>query len=140
MTAAEWVDLRGTIPVDRSGCWLWPGPLNAYGYGVWKRGTLAHRMVYELLAGPIASELTLDHLCRVRRCVNPAHLEQVPIAVNILRGTCNAAQNARKTHCDHGHPFDLLNTLVRRDGKRECRACAARRCREKRQRRAERTA
>lgn len=76
--------------VDRTdACWLWRGWINAKGYGhfgVNNRLTVkAHRWSYEQLVGPIPHGLTLDHLCRVRNCVNPAHLEPVTRAVNISR-------------------------------------------------------
>ncbi|KKL04477.1 hypothetical protein LCGC14_2615630, partial [marine sediment metagenome] len=60
------------IPDDLEGCWLWTGAIQQKGYGVawWNQKTLAaHRLVYQLLVGPITNE-TLDHLCRVRHCVN----------------------------------------------------------------------
>ena len=65
-------------PEPNSGCWLWIGPLHRNGYGHLARiehgDRLAHRVVYESERGPIPLGLTLDHLCRVRSCVNPAQL------------------------------------------------------------------
>lgn len=78
-----------------STCWLWTGAIkksNSYGV-VWWDGNmrLAHRVVYELLVGPIAHEL--DHVrergCVHRHCVNPAHLEDVTHAENLRRGNCH---------------------------------------------------
>jgi hypothetical protein len=67
--------------VAPSGCWIWQGTVTRAGYGIitlaGKRTTGAHRWAYELLAGPIPEGLTLDHLCYVPLCVNPAHLEPV---------------------------------------------------------------
>lgn len=114
--------------VDRrrsDGCWLWTGSKNRGGYGtitVNGHTRAVHRVAYELLVGPIPDGLQLDHLCRVRHCVNPAHLEPVTQRENILRGQGLAAANAAKTHCLRGHPFDGSNTYVWR-GKRFCRAC-----------------
>ena len=110
---------------ERSGandCWIWTGPL-VNGYGRQGR-MLAHRLVYERLVGSIPDGLGLDHLCRVRSCVNPAHLEPVDNRTNILRGETVPATNAKKDACIHGHPFDEANTFVwSKKGHRVCRTC-----------------
>jgi hypothetical protein len=109
-----------------SGCWVIDGWLNAEGYGqfsVNNRCRLAHRAVYELLVGAIPPGMQLDHLCRVRRCVNPAHLEPVTNRENSMRGTGFSALNAAKTHCPKGHAYSVTNTRVDKLGKRFCRAC-----------------
>lgn len=109
-----------------SGCWEWAGHLIDHGYGMYRVGPRtklrAHRIAWTLVNGPIANGLTLDHLCRNRLCVNPAHLEAVTNAENILRGASPTACNALKTHCPHGHEYTEENTLRRR-GKRECWQC-----------------
>lgn len=106
------------------GCWLWTGFINHGGYGRFSishtQGVMAHRWAYEHWVGPIPDGLTIDHLCRVTRCVNPEHLEPVTIQVNEQRA---AAHNATKTHCKHGHEFTPENTRVLPNGRRECRAC-----------------
>lgn len=112
-------------PVTESGCWLWIGGENGKGYGRmrWGKNYRAHRLAYELLRGPIPSGLELDHLCRVKCCINPDHLEIVTSKVNTLRGTGPTAQNAIRTHCVNGHEFTLENTRIGTDGDRVCRAC-----------------
>lgn len=116
--------------VDASGdCWEWTGSINFAGYGLFwtgERHLMAHRAVWKLLVGPINE--TLDHLCRVRHCVNPDHLDPVPQSVNVLRGYGPTAENARKTHCKYGHPFDDENTYFEGTWRR-CRACNRRRAR-----------
>ena len=111
-------------------CWHWTGAVNSGGYGCFWDGNkfvVAHRFAYEILIGPIAAGFTLDHLCRVRPCVNPTHLDVVTLRVNTLRGDTIVTHNMQKTHCVHGHPFDLFNTYFRRDGARACRQCRSQR-------------
>lgn len=75
--------------VDASGdCWLWTGPtVNGYGdFRAERRHHKAHRWLYEQQVGPIPDRLDLDHLCRVRHCVRPDHLEPVTRAENLRRG------------------------------------------------------
>lgn len=94
-------------------CWLWAGTINHLGYGHVARDgktEMAHRIVYEHEVGLIPDGLTLDHLCKVRHCVNPRHMEVVTLKENILRGTSPSATNAKKTHCVNGHEFNEENT------------------------------
>lgn len=108
-------------------CWIWQGAATgrdrAYGY-FWDgtRPVRAHRWAYEFCIGPIPEGLTLDHLCCIKRCVNPDHLEAVTRQVNILRGTGLAANNARKIACPSGHPY-LDSNLILYRGWRYCRTC-----------------
>jgi hypothetical protein len=109
-----------------SGCWLWTGAINGCGYGfISVSGEMhrAHRVAFELCRGAIPEGLQLDHLCRVRRCVNPDHLDPVSQRENVLRGTGITAANAAKTHCPRGHAY-ADNAYVR-PGRtdRECRLC-----------------
>lgn len=128
--------VRRHIAVEDRGhtspCWVWQGYLRPrdgypdrmrwFGRKVWP-----FRHLYEMLVGPIPAGLDLDHLCRVRACVNPEHAEPVTRRENVLRGVSPAAVHARKTHCIHGHT--LADAIVRqqRDGstrmQRECRTC-----------------
>lgn len=107
-------------------CWIWRGAIfKRWGYGyikVGKKHRRAHRVAYELCVGTIPEGLSLDHLCRNRLCVNPAHLEPVTHRENVLRGVGITAKHARQTHCLHGHPFDATNT-IHKDGGRICRIC-----------------
>lgn len=125
--------------VDRGGggCWLWQGATScgyahaAYRVDGARFDVRLHRFFYEYFVGPIPDGLDLDHLCRVRHCINPDHLEPVTRAENLrrsdlvggLRSVGPVAENAAKTHCIHGHPFDEENTHIERDGKRRCRTC-----------------
>lgn len=107
-------------------CWEWTAFLyNGYGrFSVAHRKSIpAHRFAYESVVGPIPDGLTLDHLCRNRACVNPAHLEPVTMRVNTLRGIGPSAQNAVKTHCGAGHELTGDNVSVSANGWRRCRVC-----------------
>lgn len=98
------------------------------GYGTGKVGgkaVRAHRLAYEQAYGPIPDGLVIDHLCRNKACCNPAHLEAVTIRENTLRGHGPSAQQALRSHCSKGHPFDEVNTARRANGARRCRACQA---------------
>jgi hypothetical protein len=107
--------------VDRDGsggCWLWTGSHKSSGYGQFLRNRPAHRWLWEHERGPVPPGQELDHLCRVRRCVNLAHLELVTRRENLLRGDTIPAAHARKTHCPVGHPYDYQWR-----SSRKCRTC-----------------
>jgi hypothetical protein len=120
--------------IDRRGpdeCWPWIGRcLTRDGYATFhligRKNTTAHRVVYELLVGPIPEGLDIDHLCRNRQCMNPAHMEPVTRRVNTLRGETMPAKHAAVTHCPYGHEYTPENTRWY-DGHRWCRACGKRR-------------
>ena len=111
-----------------SGCLIYSGE-TCLGYGRFThngRRYQAHRFAYELARGPIPSGLVIDHLCRVKACCNPDHLDAVTQRTNVLRGFTVPAKHAAKTHCPHGHPYDQENTItIKRNGhhKRICRKC-----------------
>ena len=112
------------VPVTESGCWVWLGAtVHEYGQlGINGKRTLAHRFCYEFFKGPIAQDQTIDHLCFVKPCVNPDHLEVVSLRENILRGRTSAtAINARKRSCQCGHPYET-RSFGERLG-RFCRRC-----------------
>lgn len=102
-------------PEPNSGCWLWIGSLAPGGYGK-HSSRWAHRVSYQRHIGPIPEGLHIDHLCRNRQCVNPAHLEAVTCRENLLRGP-----NAMKTACLRGHPYSKYGVSDR--GGRSCRKC-----------------
>ena len=120
--ARFWAKVQGG---DVTTCWLWVGPILSDGYGMfftgsldgWPQNTKAHRYAYMRLRDDIPEGLALDHLCRVRNCVNPWHLEPVTSAVNTKRAAVLV------THCQRGHAFDEANTGRDRWGWRRCRAC-----------------
>ena len=120
----------GKVTIATPGsCWLWQGFIDGEGYGRFYVSKLtrnttinAHRFCFEALRGPVGA-LHLDHLCRVRHCVNPAHMEAVAPRENILRGVSPTAANARKGTCARGHEFDQFS--IARNGRthRRCSIC-----------------
>jgi len=102
-------------------CWRWTHKVRSDGYGLIAAGgnhrtQAVHRFAYELAIGPIPEGLEIDHLCNVRNCCNPLHLEAVTRAENRRR------QSERQTHCKRGHEFTAANTYRWRNA-RHCRAC-----------------
>lgn len=98
--------------IPEHGCWIWMGHLKPNGYGMFDKKN-AHRVSYEFEIGQIPKGLDLDHLCRVRGCVNPNHLEPVTRSENLRRGETGSfakKQAEHRTHCTHGHPYDDKNT------------------------------
>ena len=129
--------LRRVICDIATRCWLWQAAKDPKGYGrmgvevapkVMRMATV-HRVSYQLYRGPIPDGLQIDHLCRVRHCVNPDHLEVVTPYENYLRGNRGATGPAPrprprnvKTHCKHGHLYDEENTYWSK-GTRICKRC-----------------
>lgn len=108
-------------------CWLYAGYKNELGYGLIfhnRKYQYAHRVSYETFVGKIPDSYVIDHLCRVRHCINPEHLEPVTARVNTLRGE-GVLVNKRKTHCPKGHEYTIENTqYFGSKGWRRCRECA----------------
>lgn len=132
------------------GCWWWTGAADRRphigGYGRFSypdaesptgfRQRSSHRMAYELFVGPIPDGMELDHLCRNRRCCNPAHLDPVTNLVNQIRSPYSfIGRNVLVTRCPQGHEYTEANTTINNKGARECKACKARRDRERHARR-----
>lgn len=109
-------------------CWLWTAAMagpgeEKYGHVSFGAGMQrCHILTYEAARGPVPYGLVIDHLCRVRRCVNPSHLEAVTTRENLLRGTGIIAIAASKTHCVNGHGLTGMNLLID-EGKRRCAEC-----------------
>lgn len=132
----EWLQSK-IQPEPNSGCWLWTAATNGDGYGYVKLPengfyARAHRVVYAFYKGNIPEGRVIDHLCRVRCCVNPEHMRVATDRENVLAGVGPTAQNALKTICCNGH--SLVNAYVfrrKRDGRlgRQCRECQAERSR-----------
>jgi hypothetical protein len=117
---------------DAPGCWLWSGSVNPQGYGLYgsarrRERRAAHRAVYELVKGPIPEGLTLDHKCRVRSCVNPEHMDAVPIAENIQR-----APRVASGLCKRGHPIYRIYVSPTGKQQRVCTECGRERVRKHR--------
>ncbi len=117
------------LPEPNSGCWIWTAALDRDGYGRFsiynydgRRMTVnfaAHRFSYELYRGKIQDGMQIDHLCRVKCCVNPDHIEVVTVLEN------NKRKNSLITHCPHGHSLHDAFMKKRNNGYvgRSCREC-----------------
>ena len=108
--------------VDRSGdCHLWTGYIyRPTGYGTVNfngRPHRVHRLFYEWYVGPIPEGLTIDHLCNVRNCVNPDHLDVCSSEENCRRA------GQRRDFCRNGHPTALYRRKVSTTGETYCIQC-----------------
>lgn len=114
-----------TQKIDFSGdCWVWTAAVNSKGYGIFSvdgSGRLAHRISYERGMGPIPEGLQIDHLCRNKLCVRPAHLEPVTNEENSRR------RWETYTVCGKGHELTPDNVRIHRRTNgpetKECRTC-----------------
>jgi hypothetical protein len=110
---------------NEQGCMLWLASKLPNGYGrlhLSGQVAYAHRVSYELAYGRIPAGLQIDHLCRVRHCVAPFHLEAVTQQENMRRGAAGQ-HNAAKTCCPQGHPYEGANLYAAARGDRQCRLC-----------------
>ena len=116
------------VKVQSNGCWNFRSMIrNGYGrFKICNKTVSAHRFAYEVNKGKIPKELTLDHLCRNRACVNPDHLEILSLNENQSRGNSLPILNSKKTHCPKGHELkgdNLIKCKLKKLGWRECRIC-----------------
>jgi len=106
-------------------CWIWQGSITNGGYGIsstkYSKSFLAHRLSYEVFIGKIPSGLVIDHLCEVKSCVNPFHLEPVTSGENARRGHINRFGTHKR--CTKGHEWNNRNLLIMFNGRRACREC-----------------
>ena len=112
-------------------CWIWQHATGSNGYGRFQIGwpgwpeyreSIAHRASYKLFVGKIPDDMTVDHVCRNRSCVNPEHLRLLSQKDNVLAGNTFASKNKAKTHCPSGHEYTTENTYLYR-GSRNCVTC-----------------
>lgn len=123
------------IDINEPGCWIWPGSRTVNGYGTVQKDApargvlLTHRVLYEYFIGEIPEGLQIDHLCRVRLCCNPVHMEPVTPGVNTRRG-----EKYRPAVCARGHEYTPENMLFSNKGYLRCRECNRIRCRARKER------
>lgn len=117
---------------DVETCWLWTAGTDGKGYGWFYVGLRdgkrvsapAHRWIYQHLVCELPSSLVIDHLCRVRHCVNPWHMEPVSSHENTLRGHLPKRRTDADT-CVNGHPWVPQNVYTNpTNGYEKCRPCA----------------
>lgn len=125
-----WTHVQTSSPTE---CWPWLMSIGNHGYGQigWSenghtRMVLAHRLAWHLVNGVIPEELTIDHLCRNRRCCNPDHMRLATLSVNAQDGSLHRKgwEGTPRTHCPAGHPYNDQNTYQSPKGDKRCLACA----------------
>lgn len=119
--------LKKILINPNTGCWEWQGYIDHDGYArtevIGGKNKFVHRLSYEAFIESIPANMSIDHICRNKKCCNPKHLQILSIRENLLLGESPAAKNINKTHCKHGHIFDEENTRHIR-GERVCKTCS----------------
>lgn len=114
--------------VEVADCWYWLGTIQPNGYGkinINGQNKLAHRFMWTYLVGPIPKDYQIDHLCKVKSCVNPDHLQPVTSQENIRRSSVAvAARNNFRLQavCKNGHIRSSTNTKIT-NGYKRCLDC-----------------
>lgn len=115
---------------DENGCWIWQSSKNKItGYGIAvsnRKMVIAHRLSYRLFKDTIPLGLVVHHLCHVKLCVNPDHLQIMTQTENLkqsdgLYSNSICAHNSKKTHCPRGHEYTKISTKGRT--RRVCLLC-----------------
>jgi hypothetical protein len=122
------VDTNGPTPIhapELGPCWIWKASLNFGGYASFSmngKRVVAHKISFLHFGGSIPKGLELDHLCKRRCCVNPAHLEAVTHRVNVLRGSAPSIALHLSNKCKNGHDLTPENSRDN-SGRRRCLIC-----------------
>lgn len=113
--------IRRRTEVDEDGCWIWQGATDSKGYGsIFLKAAptpSSHVLAFIARKGPVPAGKEIDHLCRVRKCCNPDHMEAVVHKVNMER------MAEAVTHCTHGHEYTPENTYHPPNGQKVCKTC-----------------
>lgn len=123
------------VEVNGDGCWIWIGGRKGKnGYGEFRLGSLtdgtrrianAHRLAYEHWVGPIPHPLHVDHLCRIKQCVCPDHLEAVTAKVNNERNPVHGGRGGKRKQRKCQDPTHTWRSRLLKTGKiyQRCRDC-----------------